>query len=95
MPSTIVAIIMDDVTFDELSDDATFNELSGVTFIGLSDDAAFDEVSGDAGLDILTQRHMPMTIAAAEKPKTIARINRGIMAFRRIIRCMRCHQVFL
>lgn len=95
MPSTIVAIIMDDVTFDKLSDDstfnvllddATFNELSGVTFDGLSDD--FER-------EILRQRHMPIIIAAAEKHKTIARINRGIMAFRRIIRCMRCHQVFL
>lgn len=90
MPSTIVAIIMDDVTFDalsddaELSDDAAFNELLGVTFDGPSD-----------GADNLFQRIRPITIAAAENPKTIARINRGIMAFRRIIRCMRCHQVFL
>lgn len=81
---------MDDVTFDELSDDVelwddvAFNELLGVTFEWPSYD-----------LDIVLQRIMPIIIAAAEKPKTIARINRGIMAFRRIIRCMRCHQVFL
>lgn len=56
------------------------------------DDVTFDGLSDD---DIDSQRHMPITIAAAENPKTIARINRGIMAFRRIIRCMRCDQVFL